>query len=162
MTRGQYGVRRDTNEVVILRIYRGVIHHMQFRWTEWLMLWPAFGMWIVLQVDPVMFSKSASFVYLAQYATESTWATVLGFLGVLRLFALTVNGTFEGFAFSPHIRAATALIGVLIWSRFSLGIFMAAVNSEGAWSGVVAWSLPVIIELVNTYRAWSDVRREHD
>jgi hypothetical protein len=162
VTQGQYGSSGDEKDVVLFRIYRGVKNHLPFRWTEWLMLWPAFGMWVALQLDPAMFTKSPSFTYLAHYATEATWATVLGFLGVLRLFALTVNGTFEGFAFSPHIRAFSALVGVLIWSRFSLGIFMAAVNSEGAASGVIAWSLPVMIELVNTYRAWSDVRREHE
>lgn len=162
MTRGGYGTSGDRKEVVIVRVYRGVKKHLPFRWPEWVMLWPCFGMWIALQVDVDMFDKSASFTYLARYANESTWATVLGFLGVLRLFALTVNGTFDGFAFSPHIRAFSALVGVLIWSRFSLGILMAAVTSAGAASGVIAWSLPVIIELVNTYRAWSDVRREHE
>lgn len=90
-------------DVVLFRVYRGLKKHLPFRWTEWAMLWPAFGMWVVLQWDPIMFSRSASFIYLARYANEGTWATILGFLGVLRLFALTINGAFDGFAFSPHI-----------------------------------------------------------
>lgn len=143
--------------MIILRVYRGVADHFPIRVSEWLMLWPAFGLWVALQSSPDMFQTSPSFAYLAAWANEGTWSAIIGLCGVARLTALTINGTFKGFAFSPHIRAGASIIGVLIWSQISLGFFMAFVNAGGAASGVVAWSTMVLLELVNSYRSWSDV-----
>lgn len=145
--------------MIILRVYRGVADHFPIRFPEWVMLWPSLGLWVGLQVDPGMFSKSDSFSYLAAWANEATWAAILGLCAVFRLAALTINGTFKGFAFSPHIRAVASLVGVAIWSQVSLGFLMAFLFAGGAFSAVVAWSTPVIIELWNVFRSWSDVGR---
>lgn len=147
--------------MIILRIYRGVADHFPIRWTEWAMLWPAAGLWIALQIDTGMFSKSPSFAYLAAWGDEASWGTIIFLCALARLAALTINGTFKGFAFSPHIRAGAALFGVGMWSQVSLGFLMAFVNAGGALSGVIGWSTMVILELMNTYRSWSDVGKEH-
>ncbi len=146
---------------LIVRLYRGVADHFVIRWTEWAMLWPTFGLWIGLQLDPDMFSKSPSFVVLASWATESTWSFVFGMAMLCRFAALAINGTFKGFAFSPHIRAAVSLIGVVIWSQISLGFLQAFLYNGGAFSGFVGWSLPVLLELMNAFRSWLDVGREY-
>ncbi len=162
MMRGSYGVPKtmgvEREEVILVRIYRGVKDHLNIRWSEWLMLYPTFGMWIALNLDPHMFDKSASFAYLRTYFDEGTWALILGFAGLVRVFALLINGTFKGFGISPHLRALAALIGVAIWSRYSMGLVLAAVHSDGALSGVVAWSPMVIIEVINLHRALTDAR----
>lgn len=143
--------------MIILRVYRGVADHFPIRVSEWIMVWPAIGLWFGLQLDPVMFAKSSSFAFLAAWGDESTWASIVGLCAVCRLAALTINGTFKGFAFSPHIRAAASLIGVAIWSQVSLGFLMAFLVSGGAISGVIAWSTFVIAELWNVVRSWDDV-----
>jgi len=145
--------------VIVLRVYRGITDHFPIRVSEWVMAWPAIGLWVALQVDPQMFDRSPSFAYLAHWGDELTWAWVIGLCGVLRLLALTINGTFKGFAFSPHIRAAASLIGVAVWSQVSLGFLMAALTGGGAASGAIAWSTMVLMEVFNTYRSWSDVGR---
>lgn len=143
--------------IILRRVYDGVADHFPIRVSEWIMLWPAMGLWVGLQLDPNMFGKSPSFAYLAAWGDEGTWGSIIGLCAVLRLAALTINGTFQGFAFSPHIRAGASLAGVAIWSQISLGFLMAYLFSGGAFSGFVAWSTPVIAELWNVFRSWSDV-----
>lgn len=142
---------------LVVRVYRGIADHLPQRWTEWVMLWPSFGMWMALQIQPDMFTTSPSFAQVSAWASESTWSIIFGVAMVLRFGALFINGTFRGFEFSPHIRAATSLSGVLVWSQISLGFLTAFLFGGGALSGFVAWSLPVILELVNTWRSWKDV-----
>lgn len=144
--------------IVLRAVYQGVADHFPFRWSEWVMLWPSFGMWIVLQVDPNMFSTSPSFRALATWGDEGQWAIVLAACGICRLAALTINGTFRGFAYSPHIRAAASIIGALVWSQVSLG-FLLAYFGGGALSGAIIWSTLVLVEIVNIHRSWADISR---
>lgn len=145
--------------MIVLRVYRGVADHFPIRVAEWIMVWPALGMWFALQADPEMFAKSRSFAYIATWASESAWAWAILLAALARLLALTVNGTFKGFAFSPHIRAAASLIGVAVWSQISLGFLMAFILANGAASGIIGWSTLVIVEIWNVFRSWSDVGR---
>ena len=147
-------------QTLIVRLYRGIADHFTVRWTEWAMLWPTFGLWLALQMQPDMFSTSASFSQVAAWASESTWSTIFGVAMVCRLAALIINGTFEGFELSPHIRAAASLVGVLIWSQISLGFLTAYLFAGGALSGFVGWSLPVLLELMNAWRSWMDVGKQ--
>ena len=143
--------------MIVLRVYRGVADHFPIRVTEWVMALPALGMFVLLQLDPIMFTRSPSYEYLARWANESTWALIIAGCGITRLAALTINGTFHGFVWSPHIRAAASLVGVTVWSQISLGFLIAAIYGQGAGSGVIGWSSLAIIEIVNVYRSWSDV-----
>lgn len=146
--------------IVLRRVYDGVAGHFVIRASEWVMLWPAFGLWAVLHLDPDMFSTSPSFAVLADWADESTWALIIAGCGLARLFALTINGTFRGFVFSPHIRAAASLIGAAVWSQVSLGFLMAWLTAGGAPSGAIAWSTMVMLEIINTHRSWADVGKQ--
>jgi hypothetical protein len=148
--------------IVLRRVYDGVAGHFVVRATEWIMLWPAFGLWAVLQLNPDMFATSPSFAVLEDWGDETTWSWFLAGSGLARLFALTINGTFRGFVFSPHIRAAASLIGTGVWSQVSLGFFIAWLTVGGAPSGVIAfaWSTMVLLEIVNTHRSWSDVGKQ--
>lgn len=145
---------------LIVRLYRGIADHFAIRWTEWSMLWPTFGLWITLNSYPDLFSRSASFTTMAEWFDERTWALVFGLSMVCRMAALAINGTFKGFEFSPHIRAAASLIGVLIWSQVSLGFLLSYMNDGGLPTAVVIYTLPVILELMNTWRSFNDVGKQ--
>jgi hypothetical protein len=149
-----------TEMSLFVRVYRGIADHFAIRWTEWAMLWPTFGLWIGLQMQPDMFTTSPSFSQVAAIATEDTWSIVFGVAMVCRLAALIINGTFEGFELSPHIRASASLLGVLIWSQISLGFLNSYLFDGGALSGFVGWSLPVLLELMNAWRSWMDVGKQ--
>lgn len=146
--------------IILRRVYIGVADHFKIRASEWIMLWPTFGLWAALQLWPEMFNTSASFVVLAGWGNESTWSWVVASAGIARLGALTVNGTFRGFVFSPHIRAAVSVFGAGVWSQVSLGFAVAAVTSGGAPSEAIAWSTMVLLEIINTHRSWADVGKQ--
>lgn len=146
--------------IILRRVYDGVADHFKIRASEWIMLWPAFGLWAALQFSPDMFDTSPSFSVLASWGEESTWSFVVVAAGLARLGALTVNGTFRGFTFSPHIRAAASVIGAGVWSQVSLGFAAAAIVSGGAPSGAIAWSTLVWLEVINTHRSLADVSKQ--
>jgi hypothetical protein len=140
-----------------IRIYRGIADHLVIRVSEWVMIWPTLGLWLALQIDNDMFSKSPSFDQLAAWATESQWSAIMGAAALCRLAALIINGTFKGFEFSPHIRLGASLVGLALWSQFCLGVLIAYLTKDGALSGVIAYSTLVLFELVNLGRSGFDV-----
>lgn len=143
--------------MILLRTWHGIADHFPFRWSEWLMAYPALGMAAALHAQPDMFSLSASFDALADWADEMAWGYAILGCGTLRLLALAINGTFKSFRYAPHIRVAAAIVAGFFWSQFCLGILAAAVRGEGAWSGVVAYSTLALIELFNVFRASQDI-----
>jgi hypothetical protein len=79
------------------RVLRGITQHFPIRRTEWIALFPFFGMWLMLQLQPTMFSTSPSFEVVRQWgvwwvslfnidsAAEAFMAVVLLTCGVIRL-----------------------------------------------------------------------------
>ena len=145
------------NGLIIVRLGRGIHEHFHIRLSEWIMVYPALGMWFAFQYQPEMFSTSPSFETLRHWANEHTWGVLCLWCGVARLIALTVNGTFRAFSYSPHMRIAASFIGVAFWSQFSLGFLTASLAGNGAFSAVVAFSTFCLLELANVYRSWSDI-----
>lgn len=145
--------------IVVRRITHGIYAHLPIRVTEWVMAWAAGGMGLVLRYQPGMFTVSPSFVRLAEIATQYTWSVVVLLCCALRVVGLTVNGTFAGFGYSPHLRLTASLACLFFWSRYSLGFLDAALDHGGSWSAPVAYSTFVLFEIVNSYRAWVDVIR---
>lgn len=143
--------------IVLRRITGGIASHFRIRVTEWAMLWPSLGMGFALSIQSRMFETSNSFNRLAYWFSEPTWATLVLLCGMARLIALTINGSFRSFTYSPHLRMAASLCGIFFWSQFSLGFLISAVYDNGAWSAVIAYSTFVILELVNFFRSSHDV-----
>jgi hypothetical protein len=144
-------------EMIVVRVTTGIKQHFQIRISEWLMVPLYFAMYYGFMVQPDMFSKSPSFYQLRQWATEETWATLLLVCGLARLVALIVNGTFQSFPYSPHIRMATSTMGAVFWSQFSLGFLIAYIAGVGAFSAVAAYATFTAFELANLYRSSRDV-----
>jgi hypothetical protein len=144
-------------QMIFVKITTGIRQHFQIRLSEWLMVAPYFGLAWGMYVQPDMFDISASFIYLAQWADEATWGTLLFFCGIARLAALVVNGSFDRFKYSPHIRMAASLLGALFWSQFSLGFLQSYIAGIGAFSAVIAYGTFTVFELANFYRSSRDV-----
>ncbi len=148
--------------IVIRRISTGIFNHLPVRVSEWIMAYASISMGVALLKQPDMFTTSVSFEMLESWADEGTWAALVLLCGVLRLAALVVNGTFEGFRFSPHLRAGASVAGAMFWSQYCLGFLMAAAFSGGAWSGPSVYSTLLLLELANIYRAWVDIGKGRD
>ena len=76
-------------------------------------------------------------------------AVVLLTCGVVRLAALTINGTFHQFRFSPHLRFGASVVGLIFWSQWTLGFLVAFLQGDGAGSAVIAYGLICLLELAN-------------
>lgn len=138
---------------VATKVGLGIRSHFTIRVSEWVMTFPAFGMYLALRFQPDMFSMSASFSTLKSWANEPTWAFICMCCGCMRLIALVVNGSFAGFPYSPHMRMSASLIGIVFWSQYSMGFIDAYLNGTGAASAVVAYTTFVAFELVNFWRS---------
>ena len=145
--------------IVVRRIHEGVLAHLPIRISEWLMAYPAACMGLALMMQPTMFATSPSFGAIERLGDEAFWTTLVLLCAVVRLIALTVNGTFENFKYSPHLRLAASAVGIAFWSQFTLGFLMSALFEHGAWSAVVAYSTFCLAELANIYRSWVDVTK---
>ena len=133
------------------------------------MLLPSFGMWAALHIQPDMFSTSPSYNVIARWGSwaaghgwtaESMMAVVLLTVGVIRLAALTINGTFHQFRFSPHLRFAASVAGLVVWSQWSLGFILAYLSEGGALSGPIAYLTFCALELANFSTSIEDMGGE--
>lgn len=148
--------------MVVVRIVTGVRRHWAVRASEWVMVYPAIGMGLALTLQDSMFSMGGPFVYLARWWGQSTWAIFVLLAALIRLAALTINGTFKSFPYSPHMRLVACMAGVLFWSQYCMGFVNAAYSGDGAWPSPVAYSTFVLLEFLNVYRVWGDVARGRD
>jgi hypothetical protein len=110
----------------------------------------------VLAADPGTFDTSRSFAVLQAYGSEATWAMICFAVGMTRLAALVVNGTFRQFRFSPHLRGGASFIACVFWGQIGLGVCLAWWGG-GSGTGVVAYCTFMAIEMWNLFRAWADV-----
>ncbi|MBC24414.1 MAG: hypothetical protein CMJ32_10935 [Phycisphaerae bacterium] len=116
-------------------------------------------MGFALNVQRDMFDTSPSFAKLAGWLDEPEWAFLALICAIVRLAALTVNGTFASFPYSPHIRIAASFLSGWFWFQFTAGFASAALAGSGAWSAVCAYSTLLILEAVNVYRSSKDLTR---
>lgn len=145
--------------MIVVRVMTGIRSHWHVRATEWLMIYPAVGMGAALIYQPDMFETSKNFEYVADWMTQPQWSLFALICALIRLIALTINGTFAGFPYSPHMRLSASLFGIFFWSQFCLGLVTAAIYIDGSWSGPVMYSMACLAELLNIYRSWTDIAR---
>lgn len=145
--------------MIFVRVVTGIKNHWHIRSSEWLMIYPSVGIGTILLYQPDMFTMSSTFNAVAEWMTQPQWSLFILICALIRLIALTVNGTFASFRYSPHLRLIAALSGVFFWSQYSLGVTTSAVFDNGAWSAPVMYSTMCLAELLNIYRTWVDVMR---
>lgn len=144
--------------MIVVRVARGIREHFPARASEWgfagLLIWLG---WVFVSW-PGIFDTSLSYGGLARLADELVWGTVCIVVGVLRLAALIVNGTFADTWYgrwSPHVRGACAFLSCIVWFPI--------------WAGFVATERPLLIPgfvacifLIDAYnirRVWADAGR---
>lgn len=148
--------------MVIRDIWGGVRGHFASRVLEWVMAFPAGAMALGLYLQPDLFETGRSFRYLIAWGNESVWMMAFLACYVARLFALTINGTFRRFRFSPHIRVTASMLCMLMWSQFALGFAMSFSVGTGGFTILPGYITMCIIEGVNIWKAASDIRVQHD
>lgn len=140
---------------VSIRLALGVTNHFRTRCMEWFtaILMFQFG-WILYSSTPV-FQNQPSFRYMENWMSEETWGLTCMALGLIHLIALSVNGTFTGFKYSPHIRAVSSFIACYMWFQIMLAIFLSGLGG----TGLGTYRLVLLFEFGNFIFACMDVGR---
>ena len=137
--------------IVLRTLAHGVWSHAGVRFTEWLGAAPLIGIGYVLFSQPGAMTTTPSFRALAQWADAAVWANIILAVGILRLLALFVNGSFKGFQHSPAIRFLASCAASFFWMLFSVGVFLAWRDSGGSPTGPVVYGTLLLLEFRNAY-----------
>jgi len=130
-------------------VLRNIATHFPARSSEWIMgcgltCWGA-----ALLNAQFSFTTNPNFVGMAALGTEQTWGVIAVLAGAIRLIALFINGTYQSFQHSPHLRAATGSVACFVWCS----IWIALMASPTAR---IAYAMLLAIEINNVWRAGAD------
>lgn len=152
-----------------IRVVRGVVNHWPTRYGEWILAAMLAGIgWRILMPDRVF--DLPSLVFLAGIFDEQEWGASCFVVGLVRLTALVINGTLYDIEplrksrrivprvlvlysrYSPHVRAAMALLTCLFW--FTISFSLIASGATG-W-GFITYGGLFLLDLWNASRASVD------
>ena len=138
---------------VWMRVWPGIRSHLPTRWPDWMMGAAALAMAAALTAQPAMFDLAPHYGVIASYASEEGCAMIVLLAGICRVLGLGVNGTFESFRFSPHLRALAAFVGAVFWGLFTLGFVVSYLVAGTSLGPIVPWGVLALIETINAGRA---------
>ena len=111
--------------MIAMRVVKGVTTHFVLRMHEWIFAGTIIFLGIQLLRPGDTFGSSAGYAVMANFAPEWVWGFGMVGIGLLRVFALIVNGSFDwSRRFSPHARAVCAALSAFAWFVLGLGIFL--------------------------------------
>ncbi len=145
-------IARWRRQRLVARLWWGVAGHFHTRAPEWFAAACLFQMGWTLFVPPASFPVSHAWDSMAAMLPEEVWGAIMLMIGGLRLAALTVNGSFRRFRWSPHVRAGTAFLACGVWLQVVLGIWASAPSS----TGLGTYRLILVLEFWNMWRAARD------
>lgn len=150
--------------MLILRVWSGIRDHWPGRRPEWTLGAGALAMGLALTIQPYMFDLARHYATLDAWAAEWVFADLFLACGAFRLIALTINGTFDGFAYSPHLRVFGAIMGAFLWGAFSYSFLTAYATTAGLGSlgeaslgPAVVYGILAAVEMTNVRTASMDV-----
>lgn len=143
--------------MIVLRLASGIREHFPQRVSEWVLTVAILGWSAVLAGSESTFAHAPAFSELARLADEGTWALICFIVGMIRLTALVVNGTFRQFPYSPHLRGLASFIACIFWGQIALGMMAAWLISGAAGTGMVIYFAVMVQDCWNLFRAWADV-----
>lgn len=143
--------------MIVLRLAAGIREHFPQRVSEWILTVTILGLAAVLGSNPHTFENAPAFSELARIASEPTWATICFIVGIARLTALVVNGTFRAFPYSPHMRGIASFVACIFWGQLAIGMMGAWLISGAAGTGMVMYFAAMSLDCWNLFRAWADV-----
>lgn len=129
-----------------------VKEHFRTRATSWIMSFNIFGMGLILIVNPTFLNgdvRAHSYVYLLTIMPQWAWAIWCVGVGLMRIVALVINGTFPRLPWMAHVRLAGAFLSCFLWFNLMLGVWV-----RGGWTfAVPMFTSMIAFELLSTYVA---------
>lgn len=143
--------------MVFLRIYTGIRDHFAVRVAEWAMGLYLLNYGLGLLSRDGGWTNPAAWAGMTQYMPQQGWALVCITIGLARLLALAINGTFADTLYarwSPLVRGVAALASATFW--FMVILSLSAVPSVGSRT----YMLPLFLEIWCIFHAWRDDGRQ--
>lgn len=141
---------------LLMETVEGVRNHFPNRAGEWFCAAVLTDWGIRVAMPARMFEASLSLRHLESIFAEHVWGFLAIAIGVSRLIALTINGSFAHKLWysrrSPHIRAAMAFLSIGIWSLITIGLWRSGVNT----TGLSIYPYIAIFDIYNAIRAGRD------
>ncbi|GGC68740.1 hypothetical protein [Chelatococcus reniformis] len=137
--------------IVVRRMVVDLGKHFAVRASEWGLAGMAAGYGVALLWPGDTFGTSPSYSFMAAIANESTWGLAALTIGLIRLTALFINGTYRR---SPLIRAGTAFLCVDLWTAIALGL--SAGDARAPATGLAIYPVLAALDIWNVYRSMRD------
>jgi len=143
----------DTGPVVVIR--EGPGPQSRNREWEWYAALNMISIGISILLTPRTLELGA-FRYVLFMGVSASWVWLLFIvLGSLRVCVLFLNGMIP--YYGPHIRAASCVVGAIIWSTLTLALIRLTEDTGTLSIGIGAWSWATVFELRALHRALIDV-----
>lgn len=129
--------------------------HFPARIPEWANAWCLLGWGAYTILHPGVFQQpylqglvdAAGAV--TTFEAERFWGLVTVVVGMTRLCALFVNGSYSR---TPMIRLIASLVSAFVWTQIILGIWVTDVPAHG----LVMYTTALVLDLISAYRAACD------
>jgi len=83
---------------------------------------------------------------------SATWTNVVLLIGIARLIALVINGSFRGLHLQPDDPVPVVMGSGFFWTMFVLGIYIAWRDLGGSPTAIIAYGTLIILEARNALR----------
>lgn len=149
--------------MIISRVFRGITNHYPIRVTDWFLAAMLTNFGTILLAPGEIVDGGVIYQFLRSIMGEDVWGWICVVIGVSRLVALTVNGTFPAFRWSPHIRFICAVLSCLVWFQVALGVQLADETSDG----LAIYRYLLLFDIYNSFLAASEagvverLRKDH-
>ena len=135
-----------------VRFYYGVVDHLRLRTISWIMSMNMIGFGLILLANPDAMSlpgRTVLYVDLLRWASERHWGMTCIAIGVFRLVALFINGTFPSFPWSPYMRAFGSFLSCLFWFTIELG----ALQASELILAIDVYGIFLLFDIISLYTA---------
>lgn len=143
------------NHPLPVRLYLGIHDHFPARRSEWVLSCIMIGWGLVLIGPAEVFAQSRAWSQMAAMMNERVWGWLAISIGVFRLLALIINGTFAGTwygRFSPHVRAVASFFTCFLWFQISFGLWV----SDAVTTGLAIYPGLFLLDAMNVVAALKD------
>lgn len=145
--------------MIVLRLAQGVQKHFAARRSEWALAFGLTGWGYVVAKPSILFTTVPAYSYMAQMASEATWGRGALIIGMLRILALIINGTFPGTIYgeySPAVRGVFSFASCFVWASITIGLFASTADAPGSF---IYLFVCFCLDFTNGYSAMQDFGR---
>jgi hypothetical protein len=137
---------------VFAMLGRGAAHHFALRVSDWFAGSVMLSFGVALIAWPSILHTFAYYRLLSRILPDCFWGYVCLTIGIGRVTALTINGTFPLFRWSPQLRLAMASMSSFIWFQIALGLLV----SDQPTAMIAVYPQLFLFDMYNVFLAASE------